>query len=303
MREINLDQLRTLITIADTGSFIEAAQRLHLSPPTVSLHISELESRVGAQLLSRVRGNVRPTAIGENLVIHARKLLADAAFALDDISRQAQGLTGRIRLGASTGAIAHLLPKAIKILSQSYPHIDVQISVLTSQQTLEQLKSGSLDIGIVALPQTRINGLRINPWSRDPVVAFLPPSWIVPDEVTPDWIIEKPLILNGSGTHLSHLINSWFAVNGHCPTPRIKLDYNDAIKSLVTADYGATLLPLESGASFYNGERFSIRPLKPALWRALGIACRENENDPSVQKLLNVLSEQSENIHLNQIDK
>lgn len=300
MREINLDQLRTLITIADTGSFVEAAQRLHLSPPTVSLHISELESRVGTKLLSRARGKIRPTAIGENLVRHAQKLLADAAFALDDISRQAQGLTGRVRLGASTGAIAHLLPQAIKIFAQSHPHIDVQISVLTSQQTLEQLKTGSLDIGIVALPQTRVNGLRINAWSRDPVVAFLPSKWKVPDEVTPDWIIEKPLILNGSGTHLSQLINSWFALSGHCPTPRIKLDYNDAIKSLVTADYGATLLPLESYASFYNGERFTIRPLKPALWRELGIACRDSENDLSVQQLLNVLSAFAGNTRLNQ---
>jgi DNA-binding transcriptional LysR family regulator len=103
MREINLDQLRTLITIADTRSFNEAAGRLHLSPPTVSLHISELENRVGATLLSRTRGNVRPTAIGEKLVTHARRLLADAAYVLDDISRQAQGLTGQVRLGASTG--------------------------------------------------------------------------------------------------------------------------------------------------------------------------------------------------------
>ena len=58
MREINLDQLRTLVTIAETGSFNEAALRLHLSPPTVSLHISELENRVGAKLLSRTRGEL-----------------------------------------------------------------------------------------------------------------------------------------------------------------------------------------------------------------------------------------------------
>ena len=275
MREINLDQLRTLVTIADTGSFIEASHRLHLSPPTVSLHISELESRFGAKLLSRTRGKVRPTSSGDNLVKHARQLLADAAFALDDISRQAQGLTGRVRLGASTGAIAHLLPQAIKLLAQSPLHIDFQMSTLTSQQTLEQLKSGSLDIGIVALPQSQINGLNIKPWSRDPVVAFLPSSWEIPDEVTPEWMIKEPLILNGSDTHLSQLINSWFAVGGLNPTPRIKLDFNDAIKSLVSADYGATLLPLESDASFYSGDRFYIRPLKPALWRELGIACRE----------------------------
>lgn len=289
MREINLDQLRTLVTIADTGSFTEASRRLHLSPPTVSLHISELESRIGAKLLSRARGNVRPTAIGENLVTHARRLLADAAYILDDISRQAQGLTGQVRLGASTGAIANLLPQAIENLSRLHPNIDVQITVLTSQQTLEQLKAGSLDIGIVALPQTRVTGLKIAAWRRDPVVAFLPADWEAPDVVTPEWIIEKPLILNGSGTHLSQLTSHWFAQTGHRPTPRITLDYNDAIKSLVGAGYGATLLPLESGTPLASESRVTTRPLQPALWRELGLAWRESENDITTAHLLSVL--------------
>ena len=58
MREISLDRLRTLVAIADYGSFAAAAQWLHLAPPTVSLHIAELESRIGAPLLSRKRGRL-----------------------------------------------------------------------------------------------------------------------------------------------------------------------------------------------------------------------------------------------------
>lgn len=289
MREINLDQLRTLVTIADTGSFSEAALRLHLSPPTVSLHISELESRVGTKLLSRTRGKIRPTAIGENMVIHSRRLLADAAWVMDDISRQAQGLTGQVRLGASTGAIAWLLPRAIEQLARAHPNIDVQITVLTSQQTLEQLRAGSLDIGIVALPQPRIAGLNIAAWRRDPVVAFLPAGWETPEVITPDWIINKPLILNGSGTHLSQLTSNWFAETGHRPVPRITLDYNDAIKSLVGAGYGATLLPHESGTPLASASGIAVRPLQPALWRELGLAWRESENDVSTGHLLAVL--------------
>jgi len=291
MREINLDQLRTLVTIAETGSFNEAALRLHLSPPTVSLHISELENRVGAKLLSRTRGDVRPTAIGENLVTHARRLLADVAWALDDISRQAQGLGGRVRLGASTGAVAWLLPQAVEKLALLHPNIDVQITVLTSQQTLEQLKSGSLDIGIVALAQTQVAGLKIEAWRRDPVVAFLPVSWQAPEVVTPQWMVDNPLILNGAGTHLSRLISGWFAETGQRPVPRITLDYNDAIKSLVGAGYGATLLPLESGTPLSRDDRIVSRPLQPALWRELGLAWRESDNALSTRHLLSVLQD------------
>lgn len=69
---------------------------------------------IGAPLLSWKRGHVRPTAIGEVLVERARRLFADAEQALDDIQRQVQGLEGRARLGASTGATARLLPQALE---------------------------------------------------------------------------------------------------------------------------------------------------------------------------------------------
>lgn len=185
MREISLDRLRTLVAIADLGSFAEAARVLNLAPPTISLHIADLESRVGARLLSRTRGRVQPSAIGETLVERARRLLADAEQALEEVQRQVQGLAGRVRLGASTGAIAQLMPQALETLSQQHPEIDVQVAVLTSQETLKKLVEGTLDIGLIALPQTATKGVRIEPWRRDPVMAFLPARWACPEVVTP----------------------------------------------------------------------------------------------------------------------
>src|ERR1700743_2047088 len=163
MREISLDRLRTLIAITERGSFADAARALNLAPPTVSLHIAELEDRVGAPLLSRKRGQVKPSAIGEVLVERARVLLADAEQASDDIQRQVQGLEGRVRLGASTGVIAYLLPQTLEVLRQRNPAIDIQLAVLTSQETLSRLADGTLDIGLVALPQPPVAGTRLKP--------------------------------------------------------------------------------------------------------------------------------------------
>ena len=288
MREISLDRLRTLVAIADYGSFAAAAQRLHLAPPTVSLHIAELEGRVGAPLLSRKRGNVRPSPIGEALVARARNLLAEVEATLDDVSRQVQGLAGRVRLGASTGAIAHLLPQAIAQLRETHPEIDVQIAVLTSQETLARLAQGTLDVGLVALPQSAAAGLSIRPWRRDPVVAFLPADWQPPTRVTPAWLASQPLILNDANTRLSRLTAEWFAQEGYRPTARIELNFNDAIKSLVAAGYGATLLPHEAGAP-QSDARIAMRPLRPALWRELGIAHRAGQAERATQHVLAAL--------------
>lgn len=288
MREISLDRLRTLVAIADLGSFAEAARVLNLAPPTVSLHIAELEARVGGTLLSRTRGRVQPSAIGETLVERARRLLADAQQALEDVQRQVQGLAGRVRLGASTGAIAQLMPQALETLSHQHPGIDVQVAVLTSHETLKKLADGALDIGLVALPQSPVKGLLIAPWRRDPVMAYLPARWACPAVVTPEWLAEQPLILNDNSTGLSRLTAQWFDSAGQQPVPRIQLNYNDAIKSLVAAGYGATLLPNE-GSTPLADPRIAMRPLQPLLWRQLGIAHRSGEVERATEHVLQVL--------------
>ncbi len=296
MRELNLDRLRTLVTIADLGSFAEAARVLHLAAPTVSLHVADLEAQIGAPLLVRKRGEVRASGAGEVLVERARRLLADADEALAVVQRQVQGLAGRVRLGASTGAIAHLLPQALEQLGQHHPGIDVQVAVLTTQETMSRLVSGALDIGLVALTspskraaRQRGQSVKVSPWRRDPVMAFVPSQWAAPARATPRWLASQPLILNDDGTSLSRLTGDWFARAGEHPKARIQLNYNDAIKSLVAAGYGATLLPQEATADAQRDPRIRMLPLRPALWRPLGLAHRTGPVERATQHVLDVL--------------
>ena len=72
----------------------------------------------------------------------------------------------RVRLGAATGALAHLLPQALRGLAAARPEIDVQVAVLTSAETLARLAAGTLDLGVVALPQPAVRGLAIRRWRR-----------------------------------------------------------------------------------------------------------------------------------------
>ena len=289
MRELNLDQLRTLVTIATLGSFAAAARALHLAAPTVSLHVAELEARLGAPLLLRHRQRVVPTGIGQALVERARRLLADVDATLDEVARQVEGRAGRVRLGASTGALAWLLPKALETMDRDHPGVDVQVEVLTSQESLSRVQAGTLDIGLVALPQASVDGLKIRPWRRDPVMACLPRSWPVPRQVTPAWLAARPLILNDASTRLHRLTMDWFAAAGEHPRARIELNFNDAIKSLVAAGYGAALLPREEGAAGLDA-RMAMALLTPRLWRPLGLAHRAGRPEPATQHMLEALA-------------
>ena len=289
MRELNLDQLRTLVTIAELGSFAAAARALHLAAPTISLHVSELESRLGAALLLRQRQRVVPTGLGQTLVERARRLLVDVDATLEAVARQVEGRAGRVRLGASTGALAWLLPPALETMAREHPGIDVQVAVLTSHDAVSRVREGTLDIGLVALPQAAVKGVQIVPWRRDPVLAFVPRAWSVPRAITPAWLASRPLILNDASTRLHRLTMDWFAAAGEQPQARIELNYNDAIKSLVAAGYGAALLPREAGASALD-PRLVASPLTPRLWRALGLAYRAGPPEPATHHMLEALA-------------
>ncbi len=289
MRDLKLDQLRTLVTIAELGSFAAAARALHLAAPTISLHVAELESRLGAALLLRQRGRVVPTGVGQRLIERARRLLHDVDAALDEVARQIEGRVGQVRLGASTGALAWLLPLALETIGRDHPDIDVQVAVLTSQQALSRVQAGTLDIGLVALPQAPVKGLQIVPWRRDPVLAFLPRAWSKPRTITPAWLAARPLILNDASTRLHRMTMDWFAAAGEQPLARIELNFNDAIRSLVAAGYGAALLPSEEGAAALDA-RVVASPLTPRLWRPLGLAYRAGKAEPAARHVLDALT-------------
>ncbi|MBP7454601.1 MAG: LysR family transcriptional regulator, partial [Ottowia sp.] len=180
MRNLNLDQLQTLVAIADLGTFAAAAQALHLAPPTVSLHIKELESRLEAALLVRGRGQVELTPAGDALVTEGRKLLSASDDLVDLVRRRAAGREGVVRLGVSAGVSTHLLPMVLEALTQQSPGVEVKIEAVGSGDAMRRLRARTLDIGIVASPQPPVAELCLTPWRTDEMVALLPAAWQAP---------------------------------------------------------------------------------------------------------------------------
>ena len=119
MRNLNLDQIQTLIAIADLGTFAAASQALHLAPPTISLHIKELEARMQVPLVLRP-APAGLTAAGQALVEEGRKLLA-ASDDLVDIVRRRRGSVGVVKVGVSAGVGIRLLPLVLEALGRARP--------------------------------------------------------------------------------------------------------------------------------------------------------------------------------------
>ena len=273
MRELNLDQLRTLVAIADLGTFSAAGRALHLAQPTISLHVSELEARLEATLLLRGHRRVTPTAAGADLVARARRLLREADDAVAAVQRHRDGQEGRVRLACSAGATTYLLPMLVQALEAAHPNIDVQLTLGTSAGLMARLFTEDVDLALVALPQAGYPTLTLAPLRRTPIMAILPAGWKAPACVTPAWLAARPLILDEPATHVAQAVTAWFANAGRRPNLRVEVTINEITRQLVAAGYGASVLPFEHADETLGG-RLQVRPLRPALVRRLGVAHR-----------------------------
>jgi DNA-binding transcriptional LysR family regulator len=273
MRNLNLDQLQTLIAIADLGTFAAAAQALHLAPPTVSLHVSELEQRLGTALVVRGRRQAGLTPAGSEAVRGGRLLLATADGLAEQVRRRAAGREGVVRLGTSAGVSPQLLPRVLEVLARECPGVDVKLEVLSSVEAMTRLQAGTLDIGIVAMPQAASSGVHLTPWRHDPMVAFIPSHWDAPERVTPEWLAARNWLSFSPSTQMYRLVAAWFGQGGQNPRPHIEINYPPALKSLVVAGHGVALLPFE-----YPDEHeltgMVVRHLSPPLARPMSLAHR-----------------------------
>ena len=294
MRQLNLDQIRTLVAIADLGTFSAAAQALHLAQPTVSLHVSELESRLGLPLLVRGARRVQPTPAGAELVERGRRLLRDADEAVEAARRRHAGLEGRVRIGVSTtSVVVDLLPPVFETLSQRYPGIELSPMFVGSVDSALGLAAGTVDVAVVALPQPALPGVRFTPWVRHEMRALVPAAWpALPKRATPAWLAQQPLVMNEPGTRMQTLTLEWFGRAGFSPRARIEHNYDVAMRALVEAGYGAAVLPLRQDHVEPAGSRVRVLPMAPRLVRHLVIGHRAQEaQDGPVARVVEVMLE------------
>jgi DNA-binding transcriptional LysR family regulator len=228
---------------------------------------------MGATLVLRGGRRVQPTPAGAVLVERARVLLREADETMEAVKRHVQGQSGRVRLGTSTGVLVYLLPQMLQAMAETHPDIDVEVSIIGTYDGLKRLAAGTLDVALIAPPQSS-DELVVTRWRRDPMLALLPAAWDAPKRITPQWLAGKPLIFNDSTTLLFKQTMEWFGAAGIVPRVRIELNYNEAIKSLVAAGYGAAILPVEGAASAQLPAGVQAVPLKPALARGTAIVHR-----------------------------
>lgn len=275
---MNLDQLRTFATAADTLNFTQAARMLHISQPAVSQQIRELESALKVTLFERRGRTLALTPAGERLRPLALDLLSGAKRAEDELAEYRGVPQGVFLLGAENTPGTYLLPHVLGAFSREFPGVRISLRV-TDIETIERsLTDGELDLAVTETEPSpgRIHGWERVPFMQDELVLIVPPThrWASRGTVELDDLEGEPFILRQRDSALRRLYSDRLADAGFNPDRlaiRFELSSTEGIKHAVMAGLGVgfvsrNAIDVELAAGRLSVLRVRDVPIERPLW-------------------------------------
>lgn len=144
---LDIDQLKTFVSIAETGSFTAAAGEVHKTQSAVSMQMKRLEERVGRPIFERCGRQSHLTRDGIRLLEYARRIVRLSDEAIMALSEPE--LAGVICIGLPDDFADRLLPKVLASFAHSHPRIEINVTCAESMQVFKKIRAGELDLGIV----------------------------------------------------------------------------------------------------------------------------------------------------------
>ncbi|ADI08205.1 LysR family transcriptional regulator [Streptomyces bingchenggensis BCW-1] len=180
---MELQQMRYVIAVAETNSFTRAAERCLVVQSALSHQISRLEKELGARLFERTSRRVRLTPAGAAFLPAARQCLDAAERAAAEVAAAVGEVRGRLAVGLIPTVTAVDIPGALRDFRQRYPQVRIGLRVGASEDLVEQVKQGALDVAFLGLPITsRPQGVAAHELARDRLVAVVAPDHPLADE-------------------------------------------------------------------------------------------------------------------------
>jgi LysR family transcriptional activator of glutamate synthase operon len=281
---MDLHQLRVFEAAAKSGGFTRASEQLHLSQSTVSQHIKQLEADLDCPLFLRVGKRVLVTEAGSLLLQYTERIFRDlknAEMAIRDLNAMKRGT---VRLGVGATTLTYRLPNVLGDYKRRFPEIELIVLAGTTEFLLESLKSQNLDLAIVMSPTTSHPGLTMTPLGSEELVVVLNREHPLASKnaLDPADLSSLRFILYEKHTAMQNLIDRYFESLEVAPRVTMEVENIEAIKSLVRAGLGASILPLCGVKDRGNAPELRVMRVKgKPLARELGLAALDAEILPN----------------------
>jgi LysR family hydrogen peroxide-inducible transcriptional activator len=290
-----LRQLEYLVAVADTRHFGRAAERVHVTQPTLSEQLRALEQRLGVQLVERSRSNVVVTPLGFEVVEIARRMLRDTQRIRDITGHVGSGMGGVVRLGLPFTIGPYLLPRVVPHLHALYPHLKLYAREELPHILPRGLAEGLHDVIVAPLPITQ-TGFREAILFEEPLHLAVPVDHELArrEEIKIHDLAGVDLLALGPGHQLRDLVVNLAAESG----ANLRFDYEgtslDTLREMMATGLGVSILPgLYVRSVVRNDPRFQTYDIgRRGLKRTIGMLWRKTKNpQPNFERLADLFRE------------
>ncbi len=264
-------QLAAFCAVVERKSFSQAAERLGVTQPAVSLQVRSLEKRLGRKLLDRSGRRVEPTESGLALYRGAQRMLALEGQLIEELDAGEDGeLGGTLEVGASTGPGSTIVPVLLCEFQRENPGVAVSLSISDTQSVVDRVAERELELGVVGAAR-RHRGVVFEPFFRDEVVLVCPPGHrFAGRTVSLEELREEPLIVMQEGAGVRQVIEDELRRAGtrlRDLEPRLELGLQESVKSAVAAGHGVTFISrtaIEADLAAGTLETARVKGLEPS---------------------------------------
>ncbi|ARS52466.1 hydrogen peroxide-inducible genes activator [Kushneria konosiri] len=279
---MTLTELRYIVTLAQERHFGRAAERCFVSQPTLSVAVKKLEEELGVALFERSKSTVQVTPLGEKIVEQASRVLEQASAIKELANEGKDQLSSPLRVGAIHTIGPYLFPHLIPTLSEEAPQMPLYIEENLTGELRRKLRSGELDVIIVALPFAEPDVLTKSLYD-EPFEVLLPAghAWLSRKEIDRDVLYDEKMLMLGEGhCFRDQVLEACPTIKDHVHQPGNTLIAEggslETIRHMVASGLGITVVPQSAtGSVHYASGLLETRPFKdPAPYRTVALAWR-----------------------------
>lgn len=289
---MNLKSLKVFCDIVTRRSFSRAAEDNGISQSGASQVISQLEGRLGVQLIERSKRPLMPTREGQVFYDGCRKLIARYEALEDEVRTLHDDVAGRVRVAAIYSVGLHHMSRYIQEFMTRHPKANVRLEYLHPERVLELVEQGQADIGIVSYPRST-RAIEAEPWREEPLVLACAPASPFAGRVQLSLAELDGQRMVGFDPDLviRHEIDRVIAAHGVEPDVVMEFDNIETIKRAVEIDAGVALLPEPTlGRELAAGTLCAVRIAGDELVRPLGIIhARSKPLGPTARRFVELL--------------
>ncbi|MBC7516776.1 MAG: LysR family transcriptional regulator, partial [Alkalinema sp. FL-bin-369] len=260
---MRLEQIQAFLTVADTGSFQQAAKRCDVTQSTISRQIQTLENILGMPLLHRT-SQVKLTIAGERFLPRARKICQEWRMATNELADLLDGKQPELCVAAIHSVCAYRLPPVLQQFCAEYPEVQLRVTSLGSDRALKVLKDGLVDIAIVmnnrfltASPEMSVDLLY-----TEPVQVLMSVDHPLASAIAVPWskLVHYPQVVFKDGYGMQRLVQEQFQREGVTLNAALELNTLDAFRGVVRQGELMALLPQGAIADLHLDPTLVMRP-------------------------------------------